>query len=139
MRVLGGSSGGAGSGGLGGANLWESGGGGRGSGGGGGTGTGMGAGMGAGTGTGVAAGGGTGVGTGGIGPGVQLPGSGIPGIDASPKPGKWLAASALLRAGVPGPAEVTMPKVSASGDPSGTTYTVAEEEIRSVLSLFAQL
>jgi hypothetical protein len=129
--------GGSGGGAAPGADLWESGGLARASGGGasgadggpGGTGTGTGGGTDAGPGT----------------SGVQSLGLGISGITPSPpKTGKWLAASALLRAG--NTASATEPVIThgyaSPTDPSGgsgTTYTVAEDEIRSVLSLFSQL
>jgi hypothetical protein len=145
----GGGSGDGGSGGGGaapGADLWESGGLARASGGGGAPGSGGGPG---GPGDGP---GGTGTGTGGGGTdsapggsGIQSLGLGISGFAPSPpKTGKWLAASALLRAG--NPASTTEPVIThgyaSPTDPSGgsgATYTVAEDEIRSVLSLFSQL
>ena len=142
MPGLGGGGGGgpAGPGGPGGTSLWESGGSGGGGGtgvGGGGTGPGASSGMGSGTGGGA----GTGTGTGAGGPVSELQslGLGISGIEPVRKPGRWLAASALLRTGVPGSGEINLPPTLSSGEPSGTTYTVAEEEIRSVLSLFSQL
>jgi hypothetical protein len=122
--------GGGGSTGAGGANLWDS------------TGPGGGVGAGAETGGGLATGtgsgsGGIGTGIGGTGSGIQSLGLGISGIEPTRKTGKWLAASALLRS--PGSSEGSMPSPITSNDPSATTYTVAEEEIRSVLSLFSQL
>src|SRR5450432_1168372 len=151
-------SGDGGSGGRGGASLWDGGapglGGGSGSGtdGGPGGGTGTGGGPGGGTGGGSGAGGGTGGGSGfGDGAGTGVGGSGSPaftlgisGVEIAPKPSKWLAASALLRAGAPTNTspEIFLPGASAPpvvNDPSAVTYTVAEEEIRSVLSLFSQL
>jgi hypothetical protein len=142
-----------GSGGRGGASLWDGGapglGGGSGPGTGGGPGGGTGTGPGGGTGGGSGAGGGTGGGAGG-GTGTGVGGSGPPaftlgisGVEIAPKPSKWLAASALLRAGAPTNTspEIFLPGASAPvvNDPSAVTYTVAEEEIRSVLSLFSQL
>lgn len=93
-----------------------------------------GAGPGGGGGAGTGAGGGTGAGSGspgGAGPGAAgtgQPGGAGPGAAA---PGKWLTASALLRGektgghGVPGAGE--------------GGYRVEEEEVRSMLALFAQL
>jgi hypothetical protein len=136
-----GGSGGDGSGNAG-TSLWDGGGGGgRGSGGGGAAETGAGTGSGGGTGSGTGVGGGgagAGFGTG-SGSGIQSLGLGISGIEPAPKTGRWLAASALLRAGVPGSSDFAIPPPAIPGDPSATTYTVAEEEIRSVLSLFSQL
>jgi hypothetical protein len=130
-----------GPGGRGGASLWESGGSpglGGGSGPGSGTGGGPGTGTGEGTGVGSDTGGGAGVGTGGSGsPAFSL---GISGVEIAPKPSKWLAASALLRAGVqPAPPEILLTGSAALADPAAPVYTVAEDEIRSVLSLFSQL
>lgn len=87
-------------------------GGGSGSGGGFGTGTGLGGGSGSGTGSG--AGGGTGSGSG-TGEGVSE---------------KWRSASAMLRS-------ATMAGSSFAG--TGSQYAVAEEDVRSMLTLFAQL
>jgi hypothetical protein len=101
-----------------------SGGGGGGSGvGGGGGGTGSGGGAG----TGVGGGGGTGPG------GV---GGGMGGSGGTEPPGKWQSASALLRGtmmgGMPGGTGI-------GGGADGGTYSVAEEEVRSMIGLFAQL
>ncbi|MEQ1472526.1 MAG: HEAT repeat domain-containing protein [Candidatus Acidiferrum sp.] len=143
-----GAGGGSGSGGGvgpgGGGSLWDTTG--RGSGGG------TGAGSGFGTGAAEAGGGGAGTGTGdagsgigGSGAGIQSLGLGISGIEPSRKPGKWLAASALLRTGPPSaPPELILSNSLMSNsvmqtDPAAPVYTVAEEEIRSVLSLFSQL
>jgi len=138
-----GGSGGSGTGGGGGTSMWEPSGGRGGAGGGGlgtgglgtgtggsGTGTGTGGGGGAGSGargTGSGAGGGTGVG-GGMGGGA---GEGT-------TPGRWQTASAMLRGamgggtgGVPG-----IPGVPGEG---GGGFSVAEEDVRSMLGLFAQL
>jgi hypothetical protein len=129
----GGGSGGAG--GLGGGvdagNLWGTPRQGGGSDGGGGTGAAGGGfggsgGGGGGTGTGVA-GGGTGAG-GGVGSGGAAGASGGA-VGSAGNPGKWLTASALLpRAG-----SVAGGTVEASG------YSVAEEDVRAMLGLFAQL
>ncbi len=143
-----GAGGGSGSGGGvgpgGGGSLWDTTG--RGSGGG------TGAGSGFGTGAAEAGGGGAGTGTGdagsgigGSGAGIQSLGLGISGIEPTRKPGKWLAASALLRTGPPSaPPELILSNSLMSNsvmqtDPAAPVYTVAEEEIRSVLSLFSQL
>ncbi|MBZ5542002.1 MAG: HEAT repeat domain-containing protein [Acidobacteriia bacterium] len=150
----GGGTGGAGWGGGGSGNLWDAGqgGGGSGAGGsgqpGGGEGVGTGSGLSSGTGSGFGAGG-TGAGPGGSGTGVGAgpggSGSGIasggPGGGAGAgssggdvrRHGKWLAASALLRgspAAAGGPAALP-------GGPGG--FSVAEDDVRSMLSLFAQL
>ena len=113
-------------------------GGGSGSGAGLGGGSGLGSGPGGGSGPGSGPGGGTGTGTGG--PGSPAFSLGISGVEIAPKPSKWLAASALLRAGVPpAPPEILLTGSAALADPAAPVYTVAEEEIRSVLSLFSQL
>jgi hypothetical protein len=94
---------------------------GGGPGGAGGPGGGSGGAGGGGTGTGVA-GGGTGGGSGGGGGAV----GGAPGSGGNP--GKWLTASALLPRGG---------AVGGAGEASG--YSVAEEDVRAMLGLFAQL
>ena len=108
-----------------------------GGGGGGGTGPGFGGGSGSGSG---GSGGGAGSswsgGTGG-GPGGGAPGAGGgPAGAAGAEPGKWLTASALLKGGVVG----GMPGV-VGGMPAGSPggYAVQEDEIRSMIGLFAQL
>jgi len=114
---------------------------GSGSGGGiGGPGTGTG---GSGTGTGTGGGGGTGSGTGGTGSGGGG-GTGIGGgigggAGEGTTPGRWQTASAMLRGamgggtgGVPG-----IPGVPGEGGGGG--FSVAEEDVRSMLGLFAQL
>jgi hypothetical protein len=107
--------------------------------GGGGSGTGVG-----GTGAGGTGGGGSGsglgggVGTGGIGSGSGGAGGGGMGAGGgtgggAAEPGKWLTASAMLRGAVLG---------GVSGGGGGTDsgeYAVAEEEVRSMIGLFAQL
>jgi hypothetical protein len=112
---------GTGAGGFGGGSgTGTEGGGGTGTGGGGGTGGGAGGGTGGGPGVGGSGGGGTGgagAGTGALGP--LSPESG--------QPGKWMSASALLRGAM------AAPPVSGAG------FNVAEEEVRSMLGLFAQL
>ena len=137
-----GAGGGAGGGG-GGGTLWDtgagSGGGGASAGGSSGSG-GVGGGLGAGKGS-----GGTSVGSGSLAPvGVagSLPGPGIGGMsgggDARPV-GKWLTASALLHATTTtvGGSEFGVPGVGGVGGQGG--YTVAEEDVRQMLALFAQL
>jgi hypothetical protein len=162
-----GGSGGSGTGGGPGTSLWESiggrggaGGGGLGTGGlgtgsgGSGTGTGTGTGTGSGTGTGggggTGSGGGTGIGgSGGSGSGGGGTGSGTGGgtgggvgggAGEGTTPGKWLAASAMLRGatvgGIGGVAGI--PGAPGEGGGSGG-FSVAEEDVRSMLGLFAQL
>src|SRR6266480_1407047 len=113
-----------GSGAPGGLSLWGSGatGGGGAAGGVGGAGAGGGTGGGGGRG-GAGSGGGTGTGAGAAG-----------GTEVAP-PGKWLTASALLRSGATG-GPATLPG-TATGTSGG--FNVEEEEVRSMLGLFAQL
>src|SRR6202521_5582551 len=113
-------SGGSGGGGSGGGGLWESG---AGAGGGG-----VGGGTGADTGTGVGTGTGSGVGGGGGGTGSGAAGT---------TPGKWLTASAMLRGNTVGGAGGVGGLPSAGGPGGG--FVVEEEEVRSMLGLFAQL
>jgi len=106
---------------------------GSGTGSGGGTGSGLGSGSGAGSGSGTGSGGGTGSGPG-SGTGT---GSGNQSSEMEPpRLGRWRSASALLRTEVSGSPESMLPATSVT---LGATYSVAEEEIRSVLSLFSQL
>jgi len=115
-----GSSGAPGSGAAGGSSLWESGGTGGG---------GVGGGTGAGGGSGP--GGGTGGGSGAVG------GGGAAGGTEGATPGKWLTASALLRGGaVPGTAGLPG---AGSATGTGGGFSVEEEDVRSMLGLFAQL
>jgi hypothetical protein len=93
------------------------GGGGGGVGGSGGPGGGSGSGGFGGGGTGGGAGGGTGGGTG-----------------ASSEPGKWLAATAMLKGGMMG----GVPGMSGAAG-AGGAYAVAEDDVRSMIGLFAQL
>lgn len=136
------SSGGSGSGsggGLGFGGGSGSGGSGGGVGGSGGTGTG-GPGNGGGSGVGDGSGaGGTGSGSGG-GTGAGGAGTGAGGAGGGePAPGKWLTASALLRGNTLGGAS-TLPGVAGAGPGSGSGgFSVAEEDVRSMLTLFAQL
>jgi hypothetical protein len=133
--------------GSGGADLWESrgsgSGGGTGSDGGTGTGTGGGSAFGPGSGTGSGTGSGSGAGSGfgagsGSGPGSGSgTGSGNQTSGTEPPPlGRWRSASALLRTEVSGSPESRLPPTTVT---LGATYSVAEEEVRSVLSLFSQL
>src|SRR6266851_1563525 len=120
---------GTGTGGPGGSGGGTGGGGGTGSGGGGGGGTG--AGVGGPGGFGGGGGGGTGVG--GVGGGLAGPGPIGTGAETG-APGKWLTASALLRAGsIAGAAAAE----AAGGGAGG--YAVPEDDIRAMLALFAQL
>ncbi len=123
-----------------GGSLWETGsgsgpgGGGKGAGPGGsgtggpGTGSGTGgwgnSGGGSGVGSGTGSGGGTGVGTGGAGTGS----GGASGGEG--RGGKWLSASSLLQSGAAGGSGI---------GGSGGQYAVAEDDVRSMLTLFAQL
>src|SRR6266852_1765229 len=155
-----GGSGAPGSGGGGGSSLWESGGG---TGGGSGTGTGSGGpggggGTGGGTGPGTGGGGGMGTGSGGPGGGGGSGGGGGVGgggfgggggggtgtgggaatVGAEgTTPGKWLRASALLRSGA-APGAGGLPGVG-GGTGTGGAFSVEEEDVRSMLGLFAQL
>jgi hypothetical protein len=128
-------SGGTGSGG----SLWEAG---KASGGGGGTGTGAAGaasgGSGAGTGTGGSGDGpgGSGAGSGGTGSGGSGSGGSGGASTATSEPGKWVTASALLRGNAPGGLP-GVPPVGLTG--SGGAYAVAEDEVRSMIGLFAQL
>jgi hypothetical protein len=126
------SGGGSGKGGSG--NLWEAGSGGASGGSGGGTGGGSG--LGTGTGSGTGAGGGPGGGSGGSGgAGVANLGGG----EAGP-PGKWHTASALLR-GSGGGGTAGIGTIGGGGAGGGPTvgFAVEEEDVRSMLGLFAQL
>ncbi len=145
-----GGSGGRGTGGTGGAggggggvgadpgNLWgapkqSGGGGGTGAGTGGPGGFGGGTGGGGGSGSGGTGGiGGAGTGVGGAGGGFAGPGPIGTGAETG-TPGKWLTASALLRAG-----SIAGAAAEAAGGGAGG-YSVPEEDIRSMLNLFSQL
>src|SRR5882672_1730062 len=152
----GGGGGTGGSGGGGGAavdagNLWgtpRTGGGGGGTPGGGGSGTGAGGpggvgsggvgtgsgGVGGGPGSGGGGGGGTGSGASGGGPG------GAPGGSEGATPGRWLTASAMLRgATVAGGGVAGVAGGEAGAGAGGGAYSVAEEDVRSMLQLFSQL
>lgn len=132
------------SGGTGGAgSLWEAGkpGTATGSGpGGGGTGAG---GPGGGDGSGSGGSGGSGGGPGGGGPGPGGGGAGGGGgtggvgggSGATSEPGKWLAATAMLKGGVLG----GVPGVAGGAPGAGGAFGVAEDDVRSMIGLFAQL
>jgi len=126
----GGSGTGSGGPGFGGGSSGEGGGGGgtegsgTGSGGAGGTGSGTGTGGGGGFGGGGGTGGGSGSGTGG----------------GAAEPGKWMTASAMLRGGVLGGLSGTGGAgAGGGGGGGGGGYAVAEEDVRSMIGLFAQL
>ncbi|MGC1614123.1 MAG: HEAT repeat domain-containing protein [Candidatus Acidiferrum sp.] len=142
----GGGGSGSGAGGKGGAGVGGgsgTGGGADGSGiGGGGGGTGSGGGGTGGGGVGVSGAGGTGAGGGGTGVGgggTGVGGGGAGGAGGEAAPGKWLTASALLRGstlGGGGP----MPGGAGTGPGTGASgFSVAEEDVRAMLTLFAQL
>jgi hypothetical protein len=155
---MGGSGGGSGSswsGGTGaGGSLWEAGKAAGGGGGGVGTGSGSGGSV---TGTGTGGGGGEGSGgggggtggPGGDGPGGGGPGGGGPGGGGGPagagggtaEPGKWLTATAFVRGGVLGgvPGVPGVPGAAGAGGAGGGSYQVAEDDVRSMIGLFAQL
>ena len=147
-------SGGAGGGGLGsglGGGTGAGGGAGAGSGSGGAGGGGLGPGLGGGTGAGGGAGagsgsggtgggglgGGTGVGGGGSGIGGSGTGGGASGGGETQAPGKWLTASALLRGTTLGGAGTLAGAAGAGAGGSG--FNVAEDDVRAMLGLFAQL
>src|SRR5712692_955137 len=137
---------GGGSGTGGGSGPGTGGGGGAGAGGGGGTGTDGGSGTGggwAGPGTGgglggggFGGGGGGGTGTGGGGGTGTGGGTATVGAEGT-TPGKWLTASALLRSGA-APGAGGLPGVG-GGTGTGGAFSVEEEDVRSMLGLFAQL
>jgi hypothetical protein len=131
-------------------SLWEAGkaaGGSGGTGGGSGTGSsgpgfgGGGSGEGGGGGPGSGSGGGIGTGTGGSGGGGGA-GTGGGAGGGSAEPGKWMTASAMLRGGVLGGVAGAVGGGAGGGGGSGGGgggYAVAEEEVRSMIGLFAQL
>lgn len=117
--------GGPGGGGAGGGGTGAGGPGGRGGDGSGSGGPGGSGGLGGGTGgSGFGGGGGTG-GSGGVGGGSG----------ASSEPGKWLAATAMLKGGVLG----GVPGVAGGAPGAGGTFGVAEDDVRAMIGLFAQL
>src|ERR1700688_2234312 len=109
-----------------------------------GNGAGPGSGGGSGTGDGTASGSGSGSGFGtgsgsGWGSGTRSgsgTGSGANSAAEPPQMGRWQSASALLRTNVSGSPQSMLPATTMA---LGATYSVPEEEIRSVLSLFSQL
>jgi hypothetical protein len=134
-------------------SLWEGSGGGSGAGGGLGTGSatgggagsgpgggpGSGPGGGGGSGSGPGGGGGGGVGTGTGGGGGSGVGGGVGGSGGGGEaPGKWLTASALLRGSALGGGPAAGPLGTGSGT-GGVGFNVAEEDVRAMLGLFAQL
>src|SRR5467141_2494492 len=127
--VTGGSGSGGGAGGAGSGTL------GTGTGGGAAGGTGAGGGVGGGTGTGGGAAGGDGSGVGGG--GGTGTGGGAAGGTEGAGPGKWLTASALLRGG--STAGVASLPGAGTGAGTGGGFSVEEEDVRSMLGLFAQL
>jgi hypothetical protein len=129
----GGGTGGAGGGGAGGSG--GTGGGPGGGGGAGGTGGGWGGPGGGGPGGGPGGGGGTG------GPGAGSGGSAGAAGGTAAEPGKWLTATAFVRGGVLGgmPGVPGMVGASTAGGVGSGSYQVAEEEVRSMIGLFAQL
>jgi hypothetical protein len=132
-----GGSGAPGSGAAGGSGLWESGGtGGGGVGGGTGAGRGTGTGGGGGGGVGDGSGGVSGGGGGGGGTGTSG-GVGAPGAEGATL-GKWRTASAMLHAGGAG-GVAGVPGVGAGTGTGGGGFSVEEEDVRSMLGLFAQL
>src|SRR5208337_645635 len=84
-------------------------------------------------------GGGPGGGSGGPGGGFGggAGGGGGAGAGQGGEPGKWMTASALLRGGVLGGVPGA-PGVGPAGAGGGGGYAVAEEEVRSMIGLFAQ-
>jgi hypothetical protein len=126
----GGGGGGVGGGGTGSGGAGSGIGGGTGSGGSGGTGGGSGGGTGGGSGFGGGGAGGSG-GTGGSAPGGSLGPIGTSGAEGA-APGRWLTASALLRGATVGGGGV-------GGGEGGGGFSVAEEDVRAMLGLFAQL
>jgi hypothetical protein len=147
--------GGTGSGAPGVPSLWESGGGGgtgtggsgTGLGGGGGTGSGPGSGGTGGGGTGSGGGTGGGGGTGSVGGTGAGGGSGVGGGSGAggevTPPGRWKTASAMLRetmaTGLGSMPAGIVPGTGGTGEGGGGVYSVAEEDVRSMLGLFAQL
>jgi hypothetical protein len=103
-------------------------------------------GTGGGPGGGGPGGGGTGGGPGGGGPGhgggPGGPGGGAAGGGGSAaEPGKWLTATAFVRGGILGgvPGVPGVPGAAGPGGVGSGAYQVAEEDVRSMIGLFAQL
>jgi len=81
-------------------------------------------------------GGGSGPGGGGFGGGTGSGTGAGGGSGATSEPGKWLAATALLKGGVLG----GVPGMAGgAGAGAGGSYAVAEDDVRSMIGLFAQL
>jgi hypothetical protein len=108
-------------------------------GGGGGTGSGGGAGAGGASGTGGTGGVGIGGGGTGIGGGGAGAGGGPGGAGGEAAPGKWLTASALLRGSALGGGGSVGGGVGTGPGVGGTGFNVAEDDVRAMLGLFAQL
>ena len=99
-------------------------------------------GSGFGGGVGGSGGGGTGIGggSGGSGSGGGSGGGGAGGGGGEAAPGKWLTASALLRGStLGGSGPVTGGAGGGPGTGGGAGFSVAEEDVRAMLGLFAQL
>jgi hypothetical protein len=92
-------------------------------------------GSGPGGGAGIGGGGGTGPG---FGPGGGGPGAGG-GAGGGEAPGRWLTASALLRGNAPGGAGSVAGAPGTGAGGGGAGFSVAEEDVRAMLGLFAQL
>jgi hypothetical protein len=151
----GGTGGGGGGTGTGGSGGPGGGGPGGGTGGPGGPGGGPGGGWGGSGGTGGGPGGGPGGGGSGVGGGLGGPGGGPGGGGAggtggsgaaggggtAAEPGKWLTATAFVRGGILGgvPGVPGMPGAPGAGGVGSGAYQVAEEDVRSMIGLFAQL
>ena len=82
---------------------------------------------------------GGGPGTGGSGSGGSGGGTLGPITTESSAPGKWMTASALLRGATAGPAGGGPGGAGGPGAGAGGGYTVAEDDVRAMLGLFAQL
>jgi hypothetical protein len=119
-------------------SLWDAGKPSGGSGGGGGVGGG-GTGTGSGGSGGGGGGGGTGIGGGGTGGGSGFGGGGGTGGagGGAGEPGKWMSATALLRGSMMG--GVGLSTLPGGAEVGAGNYAVAEEEVRSMIGLFAQL
>jgi len=133
--ATGGGPGGGGPGGGGGTGVGGPGGGGGDGSGSGGPGSGGGAGGSGGPGGSGGSGGGPGGGGAGGGGGTGGSGGVGGGSGATSEPGKWLAATAMLKGGVLG----GVPGVAGGAPGAGGAYGVAEDDVRSMIGLFAQL
>jgi len=68
--------------------------------------------------------------------------AGIAGGEGSPRPGRWLSASSMLRSALNEGKQAAVPASPLAdplGKPLGAGFFVAEEDVRSMLSLFGQL